>query len=96
MKIYISGKITGNDNYMEEFKEAQDNLEKEGCRVLNPAATCATLPPGTTYEEYMDIAFKLLDMADAIYMLRTWKDSKGANREYGYALGKGMEIIHEK
>ena len=95
MRVYISGQITDNDDYMEQFERAQAELEGKGYKVLNPAATCATLPPGTKYEEFMSIAFKLLDMADAIYMLQTWTNSKGANRKYGYALGKNKEIMYE-
>ena len=95
MKVYISGKITGNDHYMEEFAQAQKKLEAKGHSVLNPAATCATLPEDTDYEDYMKIALMLLDMADGVYFLRNWKDSKGANREYGYALAKEKMIVFE-
>ena len=95
LKVYISGKITGNDSYMEEFSKAQKKLEERGYSVLNPAATCATLPEDTEYEDYMRIALNLLDMADIAYFLKNWKDSKGANREYGYALAKEIKIIFE-
>lgn len=95
MKVYISGKITGNDSYMKEFEQTQRKLEAMGYSVLNSAATCATLPEDTDYEDYMRIAFDLLDMADSVYFLRTWQDSKGANREYGYALAKGKKIVFE-
>ena len=44
MKVYISGKITGNENYREEFAKAQAELEKDGHIVLNPAV----LPVGMT------------------------------------------------
>ena len=58
MRIYISGAITGTDDYMK-------------------------------------ISFCLLEMAEAIYMLKGWENSKGANREYGYALGREMKIFME-
>ncbi len=28
-------------------------------------------------------------------MMKGWEQSKGANREYGYALGKGYQILQE-
>lgn len=43
----------------------------------------------------MKMSLVMLDMCDAIYLMKGWERSKGANREYGYALGKHMEIIFE-
>lgn len=37
----------------------------------------------------------LLDMCDTIYMLDGWQQSRGANREFGYAFAKDMLIINE-
>ena len=44
----------------------------------------------------MDVSFLLLSMADTIYMLNGWENSKGANREYGYALGRGYAVVTEE
>lgn len=91
MRVYISGAITGTDDYLERFEKAEKELADY--QVLNPAAVCARLPE-LEYEDYMTVAFTMLSMADAIYMLPGWQQSKGANREYGYAIGKGMTIIY--
>ena len=37
MKIYIAGKITGRENYKDEFKKAEERLTKQGHTVMNPA-----------------------------------------------------------
>ena len=95
MKIYLSGAITGITDYMERFQAAEEKLIQDGHTVFNPAAVNSMMPAGTIYEEYMRVSFTLLDMCDAIYMMRGWQDSKGANREYGYALGKDMIIVEE-
>lgn len=95
MKIYISGAITGSDNYMERFAKAEKELADQGYSVVNPAKVNAQLPEDTSYEEYMKMCFCMLDMCDAIYMLKTWNKSFGANREYGYAMAKDMIIMHE-
>ena len=44
MKIYISGAITGTDDYMERFEKAEKELTDKGYSVLNPAKVNAQLP----------------------------------------------------
>lgn len=96
MRVYISGAITGVDDYMERFAEAERCLTKLGYSVFNPAKINAQLPHDLTYEEHMWIDLGCLKMCGSIYMLRGWRKSLGANREYGYALAKGYEIIDEE
>ena len=60
--------------------------------MVNPARILKEMPEETTYEEYMEIAMKLLSMCDSIYMMNGWEQSRGANREYGYALADEIEI----
>ena len=97
MKIYISGEITNNPNYKEDFERAEDYLQREypSADIINPALVNSFLPKSTTYEEYMKMSFCMLDMCDSIYMLQGWEKSCGANREYGYALAKDMIIMYE-
>lgn len=95
MRVYISGPITGIDDYMERFKTVESQLIQEGCTVVNPATIMEHMPPDTVYEEYMRLSIELLQMCDCIYMMRGWNESRGANREYGYALAKDKIIIRE-
>ena len=95
MKIYISGAITGTDDYMERFAKAEKELTEQGYSVVNPAKVNAQLPEDTTYDEYMKMCFCMLDMCEAIYMLRGWEKSCGANREYGYAMAKKKTVFYE-
>ena len=96
MKIYISGAITGTDDYMERFAKAEKELTEQGYLVVNPAKVNAQLPEGTSYEEYMKMSFCMLDMCESIYMIKGWKKSCGANRELCYAMVKDMIIMFEK
>ena len=95
MRVYISGAITGTDDYMERFAKAEKELTDKGWSVVNPAKVNAQLPEDTNYEEYMKMCFCMLDMCDSIYMIKGWEKSCGANREYGYAMAKDMIIMHE-
>lgn len=96
MKVYIIGAITGTDDYMERFTKDEKELTDKGYSVVNPAKVNAQLPEDTSYEEYMNMSFCMLDMCDGIYMLQGWYKSCGANREYSYALAKDMIIMFEK
>ena len=40
MRVYLSGAITGTDDYMERFARAQMLLQNEGHSVINPALIC--------------------------------------------------------
>jgi hypothetical protein len=95
MKVYISGAITGTNDYMTRFAAAEKHLTSMGHKVFNPAKINSQLPGGTSYEEYMNVSLCLLDMCSAIYMLDGWSESRGANREYGYAVAKGKILMFQ-
>ena len=95
-KIYISGKITGTTDYMQRFSEAKLRLMNYfDCDIINPAKVNSMLPTNTTYEEYMKMSLCMLSMCDTIYMLKGWKDSKGARLEHEYAKAHNYNIIYE-
>ena len=91
MKIYVAGKITGNKNAKEQFKKVEEDLLLAGHQVLNPSI----LPVGFEHQEYMHICFSMLDVCEAIYLQKNWRNSMGACMEYGYATAKGKQIIEE-
>ena len=93
-RVYISGAISGISNYRARFDKAERKLLSQGYKVINPSCMDDVLI-NATYEEYMEADIFLLGMCDSIYMLKGWDKYRGANREYGYALAKGMEIMFE-
>ena len=95
MRVYISGAITGTDDYMERFAKAEKELTDKGWSVVNPAKVNAQLPEDTNYEEYMKMCFCMLDMCGSICMLKDWEKSCGANRELGYSMAKKKTVFYE-
>lgn len=95
MRVYISGPITGIDNYKEIFREAEERISSSGHDVINPAALSEVLPD-LECEEFMKLDFALLDLCDAILMLDGWVNSKGATREYHYAKAKRIKVMFDE
>ena len=95
MTIYISGGITNNPDYINDFANAEQEVKNNfpAARIINPARLNSVLPK-LEWKEYMIVCIDLLEISDAIYMVSGWKDSAGACVEYGYALGKDKVIIN--
>lgn len=95
MKVYISGPISGTTDYMGRFAEAQKYLESRGYSVVNPALVNSNLPEDTSYDDYMKMSFCMLDMCNAIYMLKNYTDSNGALLELERAKINSYCILYE-
>ena len=93
--VYISGAITGTDDYLERFEKVENELKEMGYEVINPAKFNSHLPKTTTWEQYMAIDYKMLDICDTIYMLNGWENSKGANAELDYAKQNSKMVIYQ-
>lgn len=89
--IYISGPITGVENYREAFNAVEERLTALGYIVLNPAR----LPQGMTDEQYMQIDLAMLNAADAVYFMTGWASSRGAALERSYCEYIGKPILHK-
>lgn len=90
MKTYIAGKITGNKKYKEEFAKAEKILISKGHTPMSPAV----LPAGFEHHEYMRVCFSMIDVCEAVYFLKDWRDSLGASMEHEYARIKNKVIIY--
>lgn len=87
MKAYIAGKITGNENFKQEFADAEEMLIKQGYAVMNPSV----LNKGFEQMEYLHVCMAMIDVCDIVFFLPSWTESKGANFEMGYCKGKNIE-----
>lgn len=91
MKVYIAGRISGYSRFKEHFAEAEEKVTELGHVVLNPAV----LPAGLSQEEYMRICIPMLNVCDAIYMLKGWDKSVGAKIEYALAKQANKVMFYE-
>lgn len=90
-KIYISGSITQNAEYKEQFAKKAEELSTAYI-VLSPLFISAALE----WKEYMKIDLAMIDVCDIVYMMKGWKESKGAKIEECYAQMRGKQIIYEE
>ena len=95
MRVYISGPMQGHENYIERFGKCEDMLRIQGHDAVNPARLSDIIKSDMKTEDWLSIDLSLLRVCDAIYMMDGWQDSKGSNREYGFALGLGLKIMYE-
>ena len=93
--VYLSGGITGKENYKNDFAIAENYLEQMGYVVLNPARLDEISSKELTQQQYMRICYSLIDIADIIFMVSGWQKSKGANAELSYAKSLGKEVKYQ-
>ena len=97
MRIYISGRISGNENAGVEFTQACEKVKKmyPEADIFNPMGMLQMIGDDLHfgYDEFMHMDMAFLQLCDVIAMVPGWEESRGENREYGYATGTGMQVI---
>lgn len=94
--MYLSGAITGTNDYLVRFSLLEGKLKSDGYEVINPAAVNARLPNSLTWDEYLSIDLAMLDVADAIYLMDGWRNSRGARAEAEHAMRSGKAIMMQE
>lgn len=93
--IYISGKITDTDDYLQRFERAEKHLNTMNITdVINPAKVNSYLPE-LSYSQYIKMSLCMLEMCDIIYMLKNWENSIGAKLEWEFAKANNYKIMYE-
>jgi hypothetical protein len=95
MKIYISGKITGNEEEaFKLFEMAEINLKLAGFDVVNPMKLEHN--HDKSWEAYMRVCIIALMSCDAIFMLTNYYESKGAIIELKLASEIAIKVFWEE
>lgn len=99
-RLYLSGPITGTNDYMARFLEAEVKIEDELSRtgtpgldfdIVNP--TCLPHNHAGSWEEYMAEDLRALGECNIIVMLPDWRGSKGAKLELKRAKKWGIKAV---
>ena len=97
--VYISGKYTAKTQAEEltNIKLAAEVAEKywhKGYTVICPH-TNTMFVKDVDYEGFMAGDIEILSRCDIIVMMKSWYESKGAIREYNYAVKHNIQIIFD-
>jgi nucleoside 2-deoxyribosyltransferase len=95
-RIYIAGKITGDENYKEKFAKVEQEFKKCGYEVLSPAKLDLIMPSSSSQDDYMSMCYPMIEMCDVVFFLSDWKKSVGATMEYKYCVRHEKRCIFEK
>jgi len=91
MKIYLSGSISKDPNYVKKFGYYENELKHLG-DIVNPANHSPFLGR-KTWLCYMITSIRKLLSCDAIYMLPGWENSRGAKIERIVAKLVGIDVV---
>lgn len=102
--IYLSGKITGDPDYLNKFGVVAHELRVmfPKATVFNPAAELskiadmlrkAKVQPEDEHEILVAVCLKLLERYQAIALMPGWEESKGALAEFRAAVKRGMPMF---
>jgi len=99
-KIYIAGKISGEDlekckkKFQDYIDSIYDDYYEDFEYPFHGLLINEKLIPKGTWNQYMRNDIAILIICDEIHMLPDWKDSKGAKIEHQLALDLGIKIVY--
>lgn len=94
LKVYISGPVTGNKEYKEQFGSMSYLLKREGHGAVNPVQIMEPVRRVLDYKTILNADLELLEGCDAVLFMPGWEDSKGCKKEYDKALRLGLKMFY--
>ena len=94
-KVYIAGKITGDDGYYAKFHAAQDLLQLEyGWNYWSIVNPVEDVPQDWPWWRQMVRCLRLVAGCEWVAMLPDWRESRGARIEHRWARWLKKEIFY--
>lgn len=90
IRLYLSGKISGDANYCQKFMKADIRLREAGYSVIENPVLCAE--PGDDWNTAMRKVLSVMLTCEGVALLPGWEDSKGAVIEAQLALEVGLTV----
>ena len=90
MKVYLAGKISGDEDYREKFSSYEYTAKQMYDVVMNPAE----LAEGMSSEDYMAICLQMILRADAVLFMPDWSESAGARLEHQFCKYIGKPVMY--
>lgn len=90
IRLYVSGRITGDPNWRSRFDAAAASLRAAGYEVISPSDR-APETDDAPWEYHMRRDIKALMDCDGVAFLMGWNDSRGACLEHMLASEVGIE-----
>lgn len=102
-QLYISGPITiDRENYIKHFAEAEEFCKNQwpDLKIINPGIEDFKFDDPVwddfdRWKAYIKEDIDTVSESKAIYLLRGWQNSPGANIEYWTAIKFGLDIYYE-
>jgi nucleoside 2-deoxyribosyltransferase len=94
--VYLSGPITGVENWEHIFRQAGEALERRGYKVFNPLHHQDSEAPDighAAYRHYMALELPEVTKSDAVVVLDGWQNSPGARLEVHTAVTCGIPVL---
>lgn len=92
-RIFIIGRITGNDHWKSDFLEAEKKLKEQYPHsvIVNPLFI---VDNSKSWKENMAECIKMLVTCEAVYLIRGWHKSNGATHLVSVAIGLELIVLH--
>jgi len=96
--IYVSGAYSNPDRRVveENIKNHRDTalrIWEMGYTAVSPVMNTSHFEDSVTYDDIIEGDLEILSRCDAIFMLRGWYHSKGAELEHRFASDCGMPVF---
>ena len=94
MNVYISGPVSGIENYEENFRSISEIVKSRGLTPISVLDFSVLKLDSFKWSDCMKICISMLEHCDCVLMLDGWRLSVGATIEKAWATKMGMPVYY--